>query len=342
MDNIVNNVVKELFLAPNTPKEYPISPVNKSPCSTVRIKDTTPLLVPKTPIPVPSPHPENQYLQLIRDILEKGSDEIGRNGGVRSLFGRSMRFSLANGELPLLTTKRLAYKTCFHELMWFLSGSTDNRKLQEKGVHIWDGNSSAAFLMDKSLEEGDIGPGYGFQWCHWGAEYIDCHTDYTGKGIHQIQRIVEDLKDPAKRSSRRLILSAWNVGEIDKMALPPCHLLRQFHVREGKYLSCCLFQRSADVGLGMPFNIASYSFLTHLLANHTGLIAEEFVYFIGNAHIYQNHIEPLKQQLTREPFSFPQIRIRQVRETMESYTLEDVEWLESYVCHEKIAMDMTA
>ena len=290
-------------------------------------------------------HPEKQYLDLIRNILDNGSDETSRNGLVRSLFGHSMRFSLRDGELPLLTTKRIAYKSCFNELMWFLNGCTDNKKLQEKDIHIWDGNSSREFLEKNGLnhlEEGDIGPGYGFQWCHWGAEYIDCHTDYTGKGIHQIQRIIDQLKDPVERNSRRLILSAWNVSDIDKMALPPCHILCQFNVREDKYLSCCLFQRSADVGLGMPFNIASYSFLTHIIAKHTGLLAYEFVYFIGNCHIYQNHLEPLREQLQREPFSFPKIQINNIRNKIEDYCLEDIKWIEPYVSHDKIIMEMTA
>lgn len=280
-------------------------------------------------------HPENQYLQLIRQLLEKGTRETGRNGGVLSSFGHSMRFSLADGELPLLTTKKLAYKACFHELMWFLSGCTDNKKLQDKGVHIWDQNT-------RPEDSSDIGPGYGFQWCHWGAEYETCRTDYTGKGFDQIQHLVEQLRDPQTRSSRRLILSAWNVSDLARMALPPCHMMCQFHVREGKYLSCGLFQRSADVGLGMPFNIASYSFLTHILAKHTGLVAEELVYFIGNAHIYENHVEPLTQQIQREPLPFPKIRLKRVRDTMDSYDLEDIEWERPYLSHEKISMDMTA
>ena len=340
MDDIVNNLLKEYY----TKEKYPFGIFNTSPVNTSPVKDIF-------ENENNNPHPEKQYLQLIRDILERGSDEVGRNGSVRTIFGHSMRFSLKDGELPLLTTKKLAYKACFHELMWFLSGSTDNKKLQEKGVHIWDGNSSSDFLknrtkktdtINKELKEGDIGPGYGFQWCHWGAEYENCKTDYTGKGINQIQRLIDDLKDPDKRSSRRLILSAWNVEEIDNMALPPCHILCQFHVKEGQYLSCCLFQRSADVGLGMPFNIASYSFLTHILAKHTGLIADEFVYFVGNAHIYHNHLEPLKQQLEKKPFDFPKIRIKTIHEKIESYELDDIEWITPYLSHEKIGMEMTA
>jgi thymidylate synthase len=290
-------------------------------------------------------HPEHQYLRLINKIMNSGSEENGRNGHVKMVFGNMMRFSLKNGEIPLLTTKKLAYKTCFHELMWFLRGSTNNKELQEKNVHIWDGNSSREYL-DKVgldyLDEGDIGPGYGFQWCHWGAEYIDCKTDYTGKGINQIHQLIENLKDPEKRSSRRLILTAWNVEDLDKMALNPCHILCQFNVREGRYLSCSLYQRSADVGLGMPFNIASYSFLTHILAKHTGLEAEEFVYFTGNNHIYCNHLEALEEQVMRIPLPFPKIQINNTRENIEDYCLEDIKWIQPYQSHEKIKMDMTA
>jgi len=290
-------------------------------------------------------HPEHQYLQLIRNIINNGTEEIGRNGNVKMIFGNMMRFSLKDGELPLLTTKKLAYKTCFNELLWFINGNTDNKILQKKGVHIWDDNSSREFLDNQGLhhlDEGDIGAGYGFQWCHWGAEYIDCKTDYTGKGINQIQYIIDQLKDPEKRSSRRLILSAWNVSDLDNMALNPCHILCQFNVREGKYLSCCMYQRSADVGLGMPFNIASYSFLTHILAKHTGLIADEFIYFTGNNHIYNNHIEPLKEQLERTPFLFPKINIKNTHDCIKKYCFEDIEWIEPYKSHEKIKMDMSA
>ena len=290
-------------------------------------------------------HPEHQYLQLIRQIMNNGTEENGRNGNVKMIFGNMMRFSLKDGEIPLLTTKKLAYKTCFHELMWFIRGSTDNKELQEKNVHIWDGNSSREYL-DKVgldyLDEGDIGPGYGFQWCHWGAEYIDCKTDYTGKGINQLHSIIDQLKDPEKRTSRRLILTAWNVADLDKMALNPCHILCQFNVRDGKYLSCCMYQRSADVGLGMPFNIASYSFLTHILAKHTGLIAEEFIYFTGNNHIYNNHLEALEEQIQRKPFPFPKINIKNTHENIEDYCFEDINWVETYQSHDKINMIMTA
>lgn len=290
-------------------------------------------------------HEENQYTDLIKRILEKGSEEQSRNGKVLSVFGNSMRFSLQNGTVPLLTTKKVAWKTCFKELMWFVKGSTSNDELREKKVYIWNDNSSREFLDSRGLtnnREGDLGPVYGHQWRHFNAPYETCETDYTGKGVDQLQNIINDLKDPEKRTSRRLVMSAWNPVQLDEMALPPCHILAQFNVREGKYLSCALYQRSGDVGLGVPFNIASYSFLTHIIAKHCGLIADEFVYFLGNAHIYEDHIEPLKTQITQTPYAFPKIVIKNTYDEIERYTLDDIEWIEEYKHHETIKMKMIA
>jgi thymidylate synthase len=288
---------------------------------------------------------ESQYIQLIQTILDKGSLEKTRNGEVLSLFGYSMRFSLSNGKIPLLTTKKVAWKTCFKELIWFLSGKTDNKILRDENVNIWDANASREFLDERgliNLEENDLGPVYGHQWRHFNAPYENCHTDYLGKGIDQLNNIIQDLKNPETRSSRRLVLSAWNPCQIEQMALPPCHVLAQFNVREGKYLSCALYQRSGDVGLGVPFNIASYSFLTHILAKHCDLIAEDFVYFLGNAHIYKNHIEPLKTQIEREPYIFPAIEIVNKREHIEEYKVDDIHWKTSYTFHPTIKMNMIA
>jgi len=290
-------------------------------------------------------HEENQYTDLIKRILEKGSEEQSRNGKVMSVFGNSMRFSLQNGTIPLLTTKKVAWKTCFKELMWFVKGSTSNDELREKKVYIWNDNSSREFLDSRGLvnnREGDLGPVYGHQWRHFNAPYETCDTDYTGKGVDQLANIINELKDPTKRASRRLVLSAWNPEQLDEMALPPCHILVQFNVREGKYLSSSLYQRSGDVGLGVPFNIASYSFLTHILAKHCGLIADEFVYFLGNAHIYEEHIGPLKTQLTQSPFNFPRLNIKNKYDDIERYTLDDIEWIEEYKHHEPIKMKMIA
>lgn len=288
---------------------------------------------------------EQQYLDLIRDILDKGHDEMSRNGKVRSIFGYSMRFSLKDGTLPLLTTKKVAWKTCFHELCWFIRGSTNNKELQEKKVRIWDANASREFLDSRGLTdrpEGDLGPVYGHQWRHFNAPYESCDKNYDGEGIDQLQNIINDLKNPETRSSRRLIMSAWNPQQLDEMALPPCHVLVQFNVRQGKYLSCALYQRSGDVGLGVPFNIASYSFLTHILAKHCDLIPEDFVYFLGNSHIYEDHIEPLKEQINREPYDFPKICIKNKHENINDYTLDDLVWLSTYDYHSTIKMAMVA
>ena len=249
-------------------------------------------------------HDENQYLNLIEDILETNEEFVGRNGKTLAVFGSAMHFSLENNTIPYLTTKKLAHKTCLKELLWFIKGSTSNKKLKEQNVHIWDANSSREFLDSRGLtdyKEDDLGPVYGFQWRHFNGDYVDCDSDYTGKGIDQLNYIIEQLKNPETRNSRRLIMSAWNPCQIDKMALPPCHVLCQFNVLNNK-LSCSLYQRSGDVGLGVPFNIASYSILTHLIAHHVGLEAYEFIYYLGNAHIYDDHIETLKTQgIYRQP-----------------------------------------
>jgi len=282
-------------------------------------------------------HEEIQYLDLIRHLIDRGDYETGRNGATYSLFGRQMRFSLQDGTIPLLTTKKLAWKTCFRELMWFIRGDTDNRHLNAEGVHIWDKNAS----IDRPIS-GDLGPIYGHQWRHFGANYIDCNTDYSGKGIDQLQNVIDQLKDPCKRTSRRLIISAWNPVQLDEMALPPCHVLMQFNVRRGTHLSCSLYQRSGDIGLGVPFNIASYSFLTHLLAKHCGLVADEFIYTLGNAHIYEEHILALSEQVLRTPLPFPKIQIKEVHERIEDYSVGDIEFIEPYQSHDVVKMDMIA
>ena len=290
-------------------------------------------------------HQEEQHLQLIRDVLEKGTMEEGRNGRTKSLFGYSMRYSLKDGTIPLLTTKRVAWKTCFNELIWFINGHTDNKKLTDKKVTIWNANASREFLDSRGLhnnEVDDLGPVYGHQWRHFNAEYKDCHTDYTGKGVDQLQYIIDSLKNPETRTSRRFVLSAWNPCQIDQMALPPCHVLMQFYVRENKYLSCSLYQRSGDIGLGVPFNIASYSFLTHIIARHCGLIADEFVHFIGNAHIYENHIDTLKTQIQRVPLDFPRIEITNLHDNINDYSIDDLKWIEEYKHHATLKMDMSA
>ena len=287
---------------------------------------------------------EEQYLQLIRQICDSGTEEQSRNGKVLSIFGNMMRFSLKDGQIPLLTTKKVAWKTCFKELMWFVKGSTSNHELKKQNVHIWDANGSREFLDLRNLpyEEDDLGPVYGHQWRHFNANYSNCHEDYKGTGVDQLQNVISMLKDPTQRNSRRMVISAWNPCQLDEMALPPCHVLFQFHVSREKYLHCSMYQRSGDVGLGVPFNIASYSMLTHIIAKHCDLIPYEFVYFLGNAHIYEDHIEPLKEQIKRVPYSFPKIQIKNKYENIEAYTLEDITWIDEYTFHEQIKMNMVA
>jgi thymidylate synthase len=290
---------------------------------------------------------EYQYLNLIQNILDNGTWETGRNGRTKSIFGHSMRFSLANGKIPILTTKKTAWKTCLKELLWFIRGETDNKLLQEQNVHIWDGNSSREFLDSRGLifnPEGILGPIYGFQWRHFNAPY-DNQTgtllDNEKKGIDQLQQIIEQLKDPVQRTSRRLIMTAWNPCQLDEMALPPCHIMCQFNVHDGNKLSCCMMQRSNDEACGTSFNIASYSFLTHLLAKHCGLEAYEFVYFKGNCHIYEEHIEGMKLQIERKPYPFPTLSIKEVRENINDYQVEDFV-VTGYQHHEPIKFQMVA
>ncbi len=293
----------------------------------------------------PKMHQEEQYLYLIREILERGTWEDGRNGRTKSVFGHSMRFSLKNGTIPILTTKKTAWKSCLKELLWFIQGDTDNKILQNQNVHIWDGNTTREFLDSRGLQhyrEGLIGPGYGFQWRHFNATYnADTGSPEEDTGIDQLNQIVEALKDPAQRTSRRLIMTAWNPLQLNEMALPPCHIMCQFNVHDGNKLSCAMYQRSCDVPLGSPFNIASYSFLTHLLAKHCGLEAYEFVYFMGNCHIYEDHIEPMRIQIERKPFEFPTIEIKTLRDNINEYEIDDFV-INGYQSGEQIRMNMVA
>jgi thymidylate synthase len=256
------------------------------------------------------PHDEVAYLDLVEKTIQQGTFKPDRTGvGTLSLFGAQMRFDLAGGTLPLLTTKKMAWKSIAHELLWFISGDTNANTLSKKKVRIWDANATREFLDSRGLferEQGDLGPVYGFQWRHFGAEYKDMHSDYTNQGVDQLAQVLHLLKtDP---SSRRIIMTAWNPKDLDKMALPPCHMNAQFYVSNNK-LSCKMTQRSADMGLGVPFNIASYALLTHILAWATNLEPGEFIHSIGDCHVYLNHIEPLLGQLQRHPKPFPKLRI---------------------------------
>jgi thymidylate synthase len=289
-------------------------------------------------------HEENQYLNLIEDILDTNEEFVGRNGKTLSIYGAAMHFSLENNRIPILTTKKVAWKTCLRELLWFIKGYTSNKKLNDKMVHIWDANSSREFLDSRNLVErevDDLGPIYGFQWRHFNAEYSNCDADYERKGIDQLIEVINCLKDPAQRTSRRMIISAWNPCQLDEMALPPCHILMQFNVQNNTKLSCSMYQRSNDEACGTPFNIASYSFLTHLLAKHCDLEASEFVYFKGNCHIYDEHVEAIKEQINRVPYEFPTLEILHKRENIDDYVEEDFV-LQNYKCHESIKYKMVA
>jgi len=232
-------------------------------------------------------HPEYQYLNLVRDIMDNGVARADRTGtGTLGLFGRQIRFDLSQG-FPLLTTKKVHFKSIAVELLWFLRGDTNVKYLHDHGVTIWD---------EWADENGDLGPVYGKQWRSWAAP--------DGRSIDQMKNLVENLK--TNPWSRRHVISAWNPAEVDDMALPPCHCLFQFFVAEGK-LSCQLYQRSADIFLGVPFNIASYALLTHMVAQATGLEAGDFVHSFGDVHLYTNHMEQAKTQLERTPFTFPKL-----------------------------------
>jgi len=287
---------------------------------------------------------EYQYLSLLKNIIKKGVKEKGRNGVTYTQIGGMMRFSLENNSIPLITTKKLAWRVCLKELLWFMNGDTDNKLLQDDNVKIWNGNATREFLDSRGLDyldENDLGPVYGHQWRFWNAKYDNSNTNYKGRGIDQLQNIIDGINESkySGESSRRLIMTAWNPEQVDEMALPPCHVLSQFHITEGNKLSCTLYQRSADMGLGVPFNIASYSFLTHILAKHCNLEAKEFVHFIGNAHIYDDHIESLEEQIIKEPYSPPLLSIKDKKNKIEDYNIGDFDII-NYKYHKPIKMTM--
>lgn len=256
-----------------------------------------------------------QYLDLLKKIMDEGTDRPDRTGtGTRSIFGHQMRFDLSRG-FPALTTKKLHLKSIIYELLWFLKGDTNVKYLQDNGVHIWD---------EWADENGELGPVYGAQWRRWKTA--------DGKEIDQISEIINIIK--TNPNSRRIILSAWNVGEIPKMALPPCHCLFQFYVADGK-LSCQLYQRSADVFLGVPFNIASYALLTMMMAQVTGRKPGTFVHTLGDTHIYSNHFDQVKEQLSREPRSLPDMKLNPEVKNIFDFKYEDFT-LENYEPHPSI------
>ncbi|KAI4251895.1 MAG: hypothetical protein L6R42_008195 [Xanthoria sp. 1 TBL-2021] len=332
-----------------------------------------------------STHEEYQYLDLIREILANGEHRPDRTGtGTLSLFGPTpLRFSLSRPSdpsspssppipiLPLITTKRVFLRAVVAELLWFISGSTSSLPLSAAGIKIWDGNGSREYLDSVGLshrEVGDLGPVYGFQWRHFGADYVDAKTDYTGQGVDQLAEVIDKLKN--RPYDRRIILSAWNPKDLGKMALPPCHMFAQFYVsfprngdasaaekipdggtRRGDdattktkpkgVLSCQLYQRSCDMGLGVPFNIASYALLTHMLAHVCGLTPGTFIHTMGDSHVYLDHVDALKAQLAREPREYPELVIqRESGGSIDGWKAEEFE-IKGYKPHPSIGMKMS-
>lgn len=253
-----------------------------------------------------------QYLELLDHVLKNGTRKADRTGtGTMSVFGYQMRFDLADG-FPVLTTKKLHLKSIIHELLWFISGSTNTAYLKENGVKIWD---------EWADENGDLGPVYGYQWRSWPSS--------DGSKIDQLSNVIRSIRE--NPDSRRHIVSAWNPGEIEKMALPPCHVLFQFYVADGR-LSCQLYQRSCDIFLGVPFNIASYALLTLMVAQVTSLKPGEFIHTLGDAHIYLNHLDQVKLQLTREPYGLPKMTLNPAVTAIDKFRFEDFE-LSGYTSH---------
>ncbi|XP_014551610.1 hypothetical protein COCVIDRAFT_112428 [Bipolaris victoriae FI3] len=320
----------------------------------------------QNPPPPPSnpAHEEHQYLSLIRDILQNGEHRPDRTGtGTYAIpFPAQMKFALSRPSadptqpptlvLPLLTTKRVFLRAVIGELLWFIAGSTHSKPLSDAGIKIWDGNGSRAYLDSVGLshyEEGELGPVYGFQWRHFGAEYKGHAHDYTGEGVDQLAEIIDKLKN--KPYDRRIILSAWNPADIKKMALPPCHMFAQFYVsfpghKQGEerprgVLHSLLYQRSCDMGLGVPFNIASYALLTHMLSHVCDLTPGTFTHTMGDAHVYLDHVDALKVQVEREPREFPELRIkRDVGGSIDGWLESDFEVM-GYKPHASLAMKMS-
>jgi thymidylate synthase len=299
-----------------------------------------------------------QYHDLLQDILDNGEKKDDRTGvGTYSVFGRNLRFDLRNG-FPAITTKKLAWKAVCGELLWFIEGSGDERRLAEithgskdGTVTIWTPNALASYWQPKAQYEGDLGRVYGVQWRHWqtpiyqkqetfnddfGNTYIRRSAVHV-KETDQLKNLIEGLqKDP---NGRRHIINAWNAGELDQMALPPCHVMSQFYVNKNNELSCHMYQRSVDVFLGLPFNIASYALLTHLIAHHCGLKVGELIISMGDTHIYENHIEQVKEQLSREEFAQPKLLLNSQKTNIFEIAMNDIS-LEGYQSHGQIKATM--
>ena len=295
-----------------------------------------------------------QYLDLLQDILDNGEIKDDRTGiGTHRVFGRHLRFDLRRG-FPAVTTKKLAWKACVGELLWFIEGSSDERRLaeithgdRESATTIWTPNALSPYWKPKAKFEGDLGRVYGVQWRHWNKDTVEKDMGKAHKGgirlavdrteVDQLANLIQGLKnDP---NGRRHILSAWNVSELDQMALPPCHVMSQFYVNKNKELSCHMYQRSVDVFLGLPFNISSYALLTHLIAQVCDLNVGELIISTGDTHIYKDHVEQVKEQLTRTPFELPQLKLNPDINDINNFTMSDIQ-LENYQSHGPIKATM--
>jgi len=300
-----------------------------------------------------------QYLDLLQDILDNGEIKDDRTGiGTISVFGRSVRFDL-RGSFPAVTTKKLAWRACKGELLWFIEGSQDERRLaeithgkKEGTTTIWTPNALAPYWQDKAKFEGDLGRVYGVQWRSWKTYTLKRYEDYvehdenattyfdakvTEDSVDQLANLIEGLKrDP---NGRRHILNAWNVAELEQMALPPCHVMSQFYVNKNRELSCHMYQRSVDVFLGLPFNIASYALLTHLIAQCCNMKVGELIISTGDTHIYQNHIEQVREQLTRAPLLLPKLWLNPDIKDIDKFTMDDIQ-LEDYKSYDSIKAQM--
>jgi thymidylate synthase len=297
---------------------------------------------------------EQQYLDIVKETIEDGKVISNRTGiDCHVIWVRPMRFDLSRS-FPLLTTKRVFWRGVAEELIWFINGDTNAKHLSEKGIKIWNDNSSEKNLKAiakrayddgetelgnyfNSLKEGDCGPVYGFNWRHFGAKYINCDTDYTGQGFDQIEDIIHRLK--TKPMSRDIMLTSYDPINAKKCVLYPCHVIVHFMVDPQNRLHSHMFQRSCDMGLGVPFNIASYALLTCMIAHVCGFGLGEFVHTLGNTHVYSNHVEALQEQMKRETFPFPTLKIKRKVTSMNDWRFEDFE-LEDYKCHGSIKMDM--
>lgn len=291
---------------------------------------------------------ETGYLNLLRHVIDNGEIRNTRNGNTLSIFGPRLEFNLKD-QFPLITTKKMFVKGIFSELLWFLNGKTDNKVLQNEGVHIWDGNSSREYLDKRGLsryDEGDCGPIYGFQWRRFNCKYLGKNVDISQIPVEkreqdQLMEVIRLIREDPM--SRRIIINGWNPCQTDEMCLEPCHVLYQFYVRikDGKkYLSCHLYQRSADLFLGVPFNIASASLLTYILSSITNCNPDRLIISFGDAHIYHNHIEQVKLQLLRNPFDPPTITIPNISiDNLQNYNWKDFKMV-NYYCHDAIKADM--